>query len=154
MTTDTPVDTRTSVQKLFDTLGAAYGAAWDRSLGAAPIEDAQAEWNKRLMGFSAGDVRYALDHLPSKPPNIFEFRDLCRASPKKQAPLLEAPKANPTRIAQLAEQVRSTFDQAQKDPKAWARKLQQRHEKGEALGGHQIRAYREALGLDGRQAWQ
>lgn len=148
-------DTRNSIQKLFDTLGAAYGAAWDRSLGITPVDQVQAEWNKRLMGFSMADIRYALDHLPAKPPNIFEFRDLCRASPKKEVPLLEQPKANPERVAQLAQQVRNSFgEQAQKDPKAWARKLLQRHQSGEKLGGHQIRAYREALGLEGHQAWQ
>lgn len=148
-------DTRTSIQKLFDTLGAVYGAAWDRSLGATPIEDVQAEWNKRLLGFNAGDVRYALDHLPSKPPNIFEFRDLCRASPKKEVPLLEQAPANPKRVAELAKHVRESFGtEAKKDPKAWAHKLQKRHESGEKLGVHQIRAYREALGLAGRQPWQ
>lgn len=145
-----------SIQWLFGKLGAAYGAAWDRSLGATPIEDVQAEWNKRLLGFTAGDIRYALDHLPSsKPPNVFEFRDLCRASPKKQVPLLEQTPANPQRVAELAKQVRESFGtEAKKDPKAWAHKLQKRHESGEKLGAHQIRAYREALGLDGRQPWQ
>lgn len=148
-------DTRNSIQKLFDTLGATYGAAWDRSLGITPVEQVQAEWGKRLMGFSVADIRYALDHLPSKPPNIFEFRDLCRASPKKEVLQLEQPKANPERVAQLAQQLRSTFGaEAQKDPKAWARKLHQRHQSGEKLGGHQIRAYRQALGPEGHQAWQ
>ena len=41
-----------------------------------------------------------------------------------------------------------------KDPKDWARKLKARHERGEKLGGHQIAAYRQALGLEGHQAWQ
>lgn len=147
------IDTRNSIQKLFDTLGATYGAAWDRSLGITPVEQVQAEWSRRLLGFSVADIRYALDHLPSKPLNIFEFRDLCRSSPKKEVLQLEQPKANPERVAQLTQQVRSTFDsQPEKDPKAWARKLQQRHQSGEKLGGYQIRAYREALGATGQQA--
>lgn len=148
-------DGRSNIQRLFDDLGAAYGAAWDRSLGITPIEQVHAAWQGRLLGFTAADVRYALDHLPSKPPNIFEFRDLCRAAPKKAVPQLEQPKANPERVAELARTVRSAMESpSEKDPKSWAKKLQRRHEGGEKLGPHQIRAYREALGIEGRMPWQ
>jgi len=40
------------------------------------------------------------------------------------------------------------------EPKAWARKLKARHDSGEKLALHQIAAYRQALGMEGHQAWQ
>lgn len=34
------------------------------------------------------------------------------------------------------------------------RDLKARHERGEKLGPHQITAYRQALGMEGRMPWQ
>lgn len=145
------------INRLFDRLAATYGAAWDRSLGSAPLTDVKQVWAKELSGFfdKLDAIAYGLDHLPEKVPNVLEFRALCRRAPSLEPKQLERPKVDPQRIAELAKQLRAAFGQpAQQDPKEWARKLQQRHQSGEKLGGHQIRAYREALGVDGRQSWQ
>lgn len=154
MTENAPIDSRSSIQKLFDTLGASYGAAWDRSLGVTPIEQVQAEWDRRLLGFTVADVRHALDNLPSRPPNVFEFRELCRAAPRKAAPQLEQQKADPQRVAQFAEQMRSAFDKPARDPKQWAREILDQHQAGKKVRPITLKFAREALGFEGRQAWQ
>jgi len=74
-----------NIDTLFETLAATYGAAWDRSLGTAPLNDVKTIWGNHLAGFTVADIRYALDHLPTKAPNVFEFRTLCRAAPRKEA---------------------------------------------------------------------
>ncbi|WP_272970433.1 hypothetical protein [Comamonas terrigena] len=145
------------LDRLFTRLAATYGAAWDRSLGSAPIADVKTVWSHELAGFAPRleDIAWALEHLPEKCPNVLEFRALCRRAPAPEFKLIEAPRANPERVAQLAQQVRDVVQStAEKDPKGWARKLQQQHEAGKKLGAHQIRAYRQALGLEGRQSWQ
>lgn len=144
-----------NIKNLFSTLAATYGAAWDRSCGITPMDQVQAIWQERLKGFSFADIRYALDHLPSKAPNVFEFRDLCRAAPQKQQPQLEAPVADPSKVAEVVSQVKSRMSKfPQRDPKQWARDLKARYDKGEKLGAHQIVAFRQALGHEGRQSWQ
>ena len=146
----------TPIDKLFMTLAATYGSAWDRSLGIAPVDEVKAIWRKHLTGFVSGDIKYALDHLPSKCPNVLEFRDLCRAAPRAELlKVTHQPKPDPEKVAEVVGVVKSKLTQLPKaDPKDWARKLKARHDKGEKLAAHQIAAYRQALGFEGRQSWQ
>ena len=140
---------------LFSELWAIYGAAWVRSHGDAPTSDTKAVWRKHLSGFTAGDIKYALAHLPSRCPNVLEFRDICRAAPKPQLKALPSPVQDPAKVAEVVEVVKTRMAKAPTtDHKSWARKLKERHEAGEALGAHQIKAYRQALGKEGVQAWQ
>lgn len=140
---------------LFSELWAIYGAAWVRSHGDAPLADTKAVWRKHLDGFTAGDIKYALAHLPSRCPNVLEFRDLCRAAPKAEPKQLPRPAQDPQKVAEVVGGVKSKLTKLPAvDPKGWALKLKARHERGEKLGSHQVHAYRQALGLDGRQSWQ
>lgn len=155
MTNSTPIDGRSSIQKLFETLGAAYGAAWDRSLGVTPIEQVQAEWDRRLLGFTVSDVRHALDNLPSRPPNVFEFRELCRAAPRKEKQQLEQPLANPERMKSALTELRGALGQSiQRDPKQWAHDIVADLQAGKRVPAYRVEAARIALGVKGRQAWQ
>ena len=80
---------------------------------------------------------------------MIEFRALCRRAPAPEFKLVDAPRANPERVAQLVQQVREVFQPStEKDPKEWAHMLRRRHEAGEKLGRHQISAYRQALGYE------
>ncbi|MDR3004424.1 MAG: hypothetical protein LBV14_09335 [Acidovorax sp.] len=139
------------IERLFKRLSATYGAAWDRSLGSAPLVDVKTAWAHELSGFGnkLDDIAWGLENLPEKCPNVLEFRALCRRAPAPEFKQVEAPKANPERVAQLTQQVREVFQaSAQKDPKDWAYRLKRRHESGEKLGRHQISAYRQALGFE------
>jgi hypothetical protein len=146
--------TRT-IDRLFQRLAATYGAAWDRSLGTAPIEDVKAIWQRELAGFTGklSALAYALDHLPERCPNMIEFRNLCRAAPDAPAAQLPAPTVNPERIGQaraLLAELNAKMRTGQiQDPKDWARRIIARHDAGEHVLPISLRFAREALGLVG-----
>lgn len=148
-------DSTNPLDMLFSKLGAIYGAAWDRSHGVTPIADIKTVWADHLSGFSVGDIKYALSHLPTKCPNVLEFRQICRGAPKPEFKQLPRPTQDPSVVAEVVGVVKSKLTNLPvQDPKGWARKLKARHEKGEKLAAHQINAYRQALGMEGRQSWQ
>lgn len=154
-TTEQPTPDTSPLGLLFSELWAIYGAAWVRSHGDAPMADTKAVWRKHLDGFNARDIKYALAHLPSKCPNVLEFRDLCRAAPKTEQKQLPRPAQDPEKVAEVVQQVKAKMSKfPPREPKQWARDLKARHDRGEKLGGHQINAYRQALGFEGRQSWQ
>lgn len=139
-----------NIDTLFETLAATYGAAWDRSLGTAPLNDVKTVWGNQLSGFSVADIRYALDHLSARCPNVFEFRDLCRAAPRKETLRLETPKASPVVVAEQLERqlgVKQAISSSARDPKAWARTLVERAKAGDPIRPIALKFARQALGL-------
>ena len=140
-----------AIDRLFDRLAATYGAAWDRSLGATPVLDAKALWAHELQVFGERleAVVWALDQLPEHPPNVIQFRNLCRQAPSAIALPLPEPKADPARVAaELAKlgTLRATVTAQAGDMKAWARRLRAREVAGDRLSGYQRDAWRVALG--------
>lgn len=144
------------VEYVFKRLAATYGAAWDRSLGQAPLADVMTVWGYQLQQFTQSTavkkmIVWALDNLPDRCPNVIEFKAICRRAPVAQLTALPEPAADPERIAQeLAKlaplRVRHGVASAV-DHKAWAKRLQARDAAGEPIGMYQRRCYREALGL-------
>lgn len=140
-----------AIDRLFDRLAATYGAAWDRSLGATPVLDAKALWAHELQAFAERleAVVWALDKLPEHPPNVIQFRNLCRQAPAALALPLPQAKADPARVAaELAKlgTLRATVTAQAGDMKAWARRLRAREVAGDRLSGFQRDAWRTALG--------
>lgn len=139
------------VDRLFARLGATYGAAWDRALGAAPLSDVKTVWAHELSGFAARlqDVAWALENLPERCPNAIEFRNLCRQAPRDAEPQLPAPAADPERLrAELAKlgDVRKAATEPQ-GARDWARRILARVAAGERVNRTAHRFAREALGL-------
>ena len=143
------------VEYVFEKLAAAYGAAWDRSLGQAPISDVKTAWADALSNFLHSDdakrsIVWALKNLPERVMNPMEFRNLCRLAPARAETLaLPEPKADPARVAaELAKlgHVRRPVASAP-GMKAWAYRLKARHEAGDKLNPNQIRCYTAALGV-------
>lgn len=141
-----------AVDRLFDRLGATYGAAWDRSLGGAPIGDVKSVWAHELAGF--GDklemLAWALENLPERCPNVIEFRNLARKAPAPEAPRLPEPKANPERVkaelAKLAPAVSQMKERTKRDDgRDWARRILARHEAGDKFNPTTLRFAKEAL---------
>lgn len=115
------------IDHLFNRLAATYGAAWDRSLGQAPINDVKTVWLDALSHFLQSKekmqaIKYGLENLPDRCPNVMEFRTICRQMPIAAEPLLPLPPANPERVAvemqKLSKPVTGTVDH-----KAWAKKI-------------------------------
>lgn len=104
-----------AVDRLFQRLGATYGAEWDRSIGATPINDSKTIWAHELDGFktSLDRVAWALENLPERCPNAIQFKNLCRSAPSKELEILPAPKADPERVkAELAKLGHLRLEQA------------------------------------------
>ena len=85
-----------TVDYVFSILAATYGAAWDRALGTAPIQDVKTVWGDALSEFThSKDARsaiaWALKNLPDTAPNSRQFRTLCRNAPRKVVVSLPAP---------------------------------------------------------------
>jgi len=143
-----PIDT------LFETFAATYGSAWGRSIGAAPIDQVKAVWRKHLTGFVAGDIKYAIEHLPSKCPNVLEFRDLCRAAPKvEHLKVTHQPSQDPEKVAEVVGMVKAKLAKVPpKDPKQWARNIVAKFKSGKTVSPTTLRIAQEALGSEGRMA--
>lgn len=117
-----------AVDRIFSRLAATYGAAWERSMGSAPLGDVQAIWAHELAGFAGHlqSIAWALEHLPEVCPNVLVFKRLCRAAPREDAPALAAPVADPQRLreelARLSD-VRRAQVAGPVERKGWARRI-------------------------------
>ncbi len=146
-----------AVAHVFKTLAATYGAAWDRSLGQAPLADVMTIWEYQLSPFKQSReakmmILWALENLPERCPNAIEFKALCRRAPAAVLPALPEPQAGPMRMAaeldKLAPLRKMAAQRVVIDYKDWARRLKLRHESGDDLNLNQVRCYRNALGLE------
>ena len=140
-----------AIDRLFERLSAVYGPAWERSLGATPVLEAKALWAHQLQAFAdrLEAIVWALDELPESPPNVIQFRNLCRMAPTAAAPRLPEPKADPARVAaELAK-----LGQLRTKPagplvhsmKAWAYELEARDKAGDTICSYARKAYREVI---------
>jgi hypothetical protein len=135
------------INRLFDRLSATYGrdfiSRWD-GLDANTVKSA---WAYELSGVSGqlDSLAWALENLPERAPNLIEFRNLCRKSPRVDAPRLESPKADPVLAAMILAKLRAIVAPSPLGMKAWARRLKARHEAGERLNPYQIMSYKVAL---------
>lgn len=142
-----------TIDRLFKRLGATYGAAWVRAMGDAPLADVKTIWAHELSGFASNldSVAWALENLPERCPNVIEFRNLCRMSPRKELPQIEGPRADPERVRAELAKLRPMVQKkevASTDHKEWARTLLARHKNGDkSVKPIQVRFAREALGI-------
>ena len=142
-----------AIDRIFDRLAVTYGAAWERSLGSAPISDVKTCWAHELSGFSGRleFVAWALENLPEDPPNAIKFRNLCRMAPTPDVPKLPEPKADPARVraevAKLMDAVGIKRGPQAKpsDHKAWAKCILAEQEDSGKVSAIRLRFAREAL---------
>lgn len=130
--------------------GTAYFLArWEGQKMAA----IKADWSRVLEGLEKNQraVRYALDHLPEKPPMAHEFRRIANAMPAGRHPCLtyEVPR-NDQAIADAKAKVAALRAQARPAPdgQATARALLERVRQGQRLGQAQREFIRDRLGAD------
>lgn len=145
------------LNRIFKRMAATYGAAWDRSIGSAPIDDIREIWAHELAGFASklGDIAWGLENLPEKCPNVLEFRALCRRAPAPELKQLQSPPANPERMKAAMTELRGALGQSiQRDPKQWAHDIVSDLKAGKKVPAYRIEAARIALGVKGRQPWQ
>lgn len=116
-----------AVDHVFNVMGATYGAAWDRSMGTAPIADIKTAWGEALNDFMHSDdakkaILWGLKNLPDTVPNARQFRSLCRNAPSKAPVMLPAPTVNPEIAAKVLEGLKAQ-PVGRVDHKAWAHRI-------------------------------
>ena len=146
MNTKTPVTMVESIDWLFTRLAGNYGQQWTRQWEGTPMSDVKSAWGFELMGYAGhpSAIKYALDNLPERCPNVIMFRNLCRAAPKPDVPRIEPPKADPAIVAQVL----AGLTKPTRNPngmKEWAHRMKERHIDGARLNRYQIQCYKAAL---------
>lgn len=145
-----------AIDRLFERLAASYGAQWTRQWADVPIVEAKTAWAHELGMFreNLNAIAWALENLPERCPNLIEFKNLCRQAPRPETPMLDAPKADGEVVdAELAKIAAQAMEPPKNelglvDHRRWAKKLKERHEKGEKLNFMQIKMYKSALELE------
>jgi hypothetical protein len=142
-----------AVDRLFERMAATYGAQWTRQWQDVPMTDVKAAWAHELTPFenSLSRIAWALENLPTRCPNVIEFKALCRLAPMPDAPRLPEPKADPERVrAELAKlgELRASVGANQGGGKAWAHRIIHRHQMCERINPTTLRLARQALGLE------
>lgn len=137
------------IDRLFTRLSATYGAAWTRQWADVPIVDVKTAWGHELAGYidHMQAIGYALDNLPERCPNVIQFKHLCRAAPQRDVPRIEAPKADPARVAEVLSKL-ALPPTTGHDPKAWARRIVARHEQGDNIRPYSLKLAQSALKLN------
>lgn len=139
-----------AVDHVFSVMGATYGAAWDRSLGTAPISDVKTVWGDALADFMHSDdakraIVWGLKNLPDTVPNSRQFRSLCRNAPAKAPVMLPAPTVNPEIAAKVLGGLKAKPG-VRFDHKAWAPRILEQVAAGVKKSPMVVRFAREAMG--------
>ena len=141
-----------AVERLFEKLQLTYGTEFTNKWGELNSMDLMTNWAFELAQFSdnLNAIGWALQNLPDRCPNLIEFKNLCKQAPRPVTIALDSPKA-PVEVIDreiskmLAGLIKKPTDVG--DHKRWARRLKERHEKGEHLSPYQINCYKTALDM-------
>lgn len=139
------------VDRLFDKMVLVYGQSFLRRWTDVDMGAVKSDWAHELASFAQSPraIAWALQNLPpDKPPNVLEFRALCRRCPVEQAPQIEGPPADPARIAAELQKLAPLVQKKEEhDYKGWARRILARKEAGEPVAAICVRFAKEALRL-------
>lgn len=137
------------VEKIFLKLTLTFGRDFLDRWKGIDIDDVKADWAHELRGLQQNPqaIAFGLEHcLGGRPPTVQEFKAVCIRRPDSALALPEPP-ADPERVVAELAKLQQARALALVDHKAWARRLQTRHEAGAPINMNQVRCYTEALGL-------
>ena len=137
--------------KIFTKLALAYGREFLSRWEGLDLDDVKSDWGHELAGFEAHPeaISFAFANLPLKAPTVIEFRAIARRAPTPDVPRLEAPRADPERVAAaMAQLAPARAAMPVVDHKAWAKRIVARHAAGERINVAPLRMARQALGLE------
>lgn len=140
--------------RIFAELRNTYGVAFDRQWECPPGQDPAAfaaglrnHWARELRAYGQDHthaaLRWALDNLPPAPPNLVQFKALCRSAPRQQT---QAISYTPDRekamaaIAQVGKAVEALRRGNAAQGRKWASKLLERQRQGLRLTHDQKQA--------------
>lgn len=129
-----------------------YGSAWLMMWEGIDMAAVRQDWAEELGGFVNHPqlIAYGLSNLPpDRPPTVQQFAAACNRMPAEDVVALPAPPADKQRVSQVI----ATLTKPEPQPaKAWAERLRAREVALERLTEYQRKAWREALGREGRNA--
>lgn len=137
------------VDKIFAKLAVTYGQRFLGLYAGLDLQAVKDDWADELRGYaqSPGAIKHALSVLPvDKPPNVLEFKALCRTAPQYIERQLEGPKMTPERMLEAVASV--TKPAPRHDDKKWAKDLQALEQRGGKLTLAQRTMWRAALGVE------
>lgn len=141
------------VDKIFSKLTLVYGRDFIGRWEGLELADVKTDWAHELAGFEnyPEGIAFALQNMPAgRPPNVLEFKAMALKAPRPVFKQLDAPKADPARVA---EELRKAVAAVKKpahhgiDHKAWAKAILARDAAGERVMPVSLRFAREALRL-------
>ncbi len=140
------------IDAIFAKLAVRYGAVWLRQWDGVDMNLVKSDWGSELSGFASNlePLRYALRNLPERCPNVGQFRAIANCCPAPAVALLEAPAANPVKVAQAMAQlggVAKAMTAQQQDHRAWAKRILERVAAGERVGRYARESAQVAMGL-------
>jgi hypothetical protein len=141
------------VDAIFDRLSLIYGQAFQRRWADLDLNAVKSNWAHELAGFANHPkaIAYALENLPAdSPPTVLQFKFLARRAPPDELPRLEAPKADPDRVAEELAKLAPIKAAPRSRPNTdWARRIIEREEAGEILNPTTRKMARAALSKGG-----
>lgn len=121
-----------------------YGSKWIALFQSVDMELVKADWAEELSGLNGAAIKHGLENLPPEfPPTVAQFKAACLRAPEPEFKRLDAPKADPARVA--AELKRMAEMQRGTKPLQWAYTLQERERQGHHLSAAQRASWRLAL---------
>lgn len=136
------------VEKIFKKLTVTFGRDFLGRYEGIPLIDVKTDWAHELSGFESHPeaIKHALQNInPSKPPTVYEFRNVCASAPKMAAFELQRPAQDPAIVAAIVSGLKAK-PHTPHGMKDWAHRLKARHDDGIKLNLNQIRCYKTALG--------
>lgn len=140
--------------RIFEVLRSTYGVAFDRQWECPPAQDPvvfasglRDHWARELRAYgqehTSHAIAWALENLPSAPPNLIEFKALCRAAPRPQVATISYTPDRARALAAIA-QVEKAMVSLRRGNAAqgrkWADTLLERHRQGLRLTHDQKQA--------------
>lgn len=96
------------VEVIFTKLSLVYGRDFLMRWEGLDISKVKDDWVHELTGISADSVRHALRNLPpSKPPTVYEFRNVAVNAPQPVFQRIDPPRANPAVVKAVLAKARS-----------------------------------------------
>lgn len=132
--------------KIFMKLTLIYGRDFTGRWEGMNICDIKTDWSHELSGYENRPkaIAWALQNLPAgKPPTVLEFRKLCNTLPQEATVFLDAPKADPARVAEVLAKLSDA--PAKTDGREWARRIIQRKAAGEFINPFSLNLAKGAL---------
>lgn len=75
-----PMDIRV-IKIIFKKMKLTYGKAFINQYRDVQIQEVMQNWAKELAKFRPHEIAYAIERLPDKPPDVRQFRAVCRMAP-------------------------------------------------------------------------